>query len=207
MGIQLPQHRDELTVGSTLPTSAVLAELLPGHSRNSSGTSHSGSGSASGYGSLASQSQHSRQSSSGELGHFRSVLPFKYFLFYLFCFLPPCFRPFFLFVVSLRFCYLLNKKESWGKFFHIFVRLVFFVGFFSDSFLVPFVDPCCADVDFLRGLSVRRASPRFVYQSAVALAISLSPLLHRPSRWCQPKSWLVTYLPALAAVTVVDRKQ
>ncbi|XP_032779154.1 uncharacterized protein LOC116917687 isoform X1 [Daphnia magna] len=71
MGIQLPQHRDELTVGSTLPTSAVLAELLPGHSRNSSGTSHSGSGSASGYGSLASQSQHSRQSSSGELGHFR----------------------------------------------------------------------------------------------------------------------------------------
>ncbi|KZS21422.1 protein FAM102A isoform X2 [Daphnia magna] len=72
MGIQLPQHRDELTVGSTLPTSAVLAELLPGHSRNSSGTSHSGSGSASGYGSLASQSQHSRQSSSGELGHFRN---------------------------------------------------------------------------------------------------------------------------------------
>lgn len=49
-------------------------ELLPGHSRNSSGTSHSGSGSASGYGSLASQSQHSRQSSSGELGHFRSVM-------------------------------------------------------------------------------------------------------------------------------------
>ncbi|XP_059353518.1 uncharacterized protein LOC130692606 isoform X2 [Daphnia carinata] len=70
MGMQLAQHRDEVTVGSTLPTSAVLAELLPGHSRNSSGTSHSG-GSASGYGSLASQSQHSRQSSSGELGHFR----------------------------------------------------------------------------------------------------------------------------------------
>lgn len=46
-------------------------ELLPGHSRNSSGTSHSGSGSASGYGSLNSHSQHSRQSSSGELGHFR----------------------------------------------------------------------------------------------------------------------------------------
>lgn len=61
----------ELGIGSS---SAVLAELLPGHSRNSSGTSHSGtSGSASGYGSLASQSQHSRQSSSGELGHFRSV--------------------------------------------------------------------------------------------------------------------------------------
>ncbi|KAK4019712.1 hypothetical protein OUZ56_001723 [Daphnia magna] len=75
MGIQLPQHRDELTVGSTLPTSAVLAELLPGHSRNSSGTSHSGSGSASGYGSLASQSQHSRQSSSGELGHFSHTSP------------------------------------------------------------------------------------------------------------------------------------
>ncbi|KAI9564235.1 hypothetical protein GHT06_007973 [Daphnia sinensis] len=71
MGMQLGQHRDEVTVGPTLPTSAVLAELLPGHSRNSSGTSHSGSGSASGYGSLASQSQHSRQSSSGELGHFR----------------------------------------------------------------------------------------------------------------------------------------
>ncbi|KAK4019711.1 hypothetical protein OUZ56_001723 [Daphnia magna] len=80
MGIQLPQHRDELTVGSTLPTSAVLAELLPGHSRNSSGTSHSGSGSASGYGSLASQSQHSRQSSSGELGHFRILgKVFSYF--------------------------------------------------------------------------------------------------------------------------------
>lgn len=55
-------------------SAAPLNELLPGHSRNSSGTSHSGSGSASGYGSLASQSQHSRQSSSGELGHFRSVL-------------------------------------------------------------------------------------------------------------------------------------
>ncbi|XP_046643512.1 uncharacterized protein LOC124328730 isoform X1 [Daphnia pulicaria] len=71
---QQPQpHRDSesFVVGSSLPTSAVLAELLPGHSRNSSGTSHSGSGSASGYGSLASQSQHSRQSSSGELGHFR----------------------------------------------------------------------------------------------------------------------------------------
>ncbi|XP_046643513.1 protein FAM102A-like isoform X2 [Daphnia pulicaria] len=72
---QQPQpHRDSesFVVGSSLPTSAVLAELLPGHSRNSSGTSHSGSGSASGYGSLASQSQHSRQSSSGELGHFRN---------------------------------------------------------------------------------------------------------------------------------------
>ena len=54
-------------------SSAAMAELLPGHSRNSSGTSHSGSGSASGYGSLNSQSQHSRQSSNGELGHFRSV--------------------------------------------------------------------------------------------------------------------------------------
>ena len=86
MGLQHVQqqpHRDsESLVGSSLPTSAVLAELLPGHSRNSSGTSHSGSGSASGYGSLASQSQHSRQSSSGELGHFRLVsfylLPFDY---------------------------------------------------------------------------------------------------------------------------------
>lgn len=53
-------------------SSAAMAELLPGHSRNSSGTSHSGSGSASGYGSLNSQSQHSRQSSNGELGHFRN---------------------------------------------------------------------------------------------------------------------------------------
>lgn len=74
MGSQhVQQPHQELPIGSSLSSSAVLAELLPGHSRNSSGTSHSGSGSASGYGSLASQSQHSRQSSSGELGHFRSV--------------------------------------------------------------------------------------------------------------------------------------
>lgn len=73
MGSQhVQQPHQELPIGS-LSSSAVLAELLPGHSRNSSGTSHSGSGSASGYGSLASQSQHSRQSSSGELGHFRLV--------------------------------------------------------------------------------------------------------------------------------------
>lgn len=74
MGSQhVQQPHQELPIGSSLSSSAVLAELLPGHSRNSSGTSHSGSGSASGYGSLASQSQHSRQSSSGELGHFRLV--------------------------------------------------------------------------------------------------------------------------------------
>ena len=75
---------------SGLPLSAVAVamaghELLPGHSRNSSGTSHSGSGSASGYGSLASQSQHSRQSSSGELGHFRSVSSVGFFLVTLRC--------------------------------------------------------------------------------------------------------------------------
>ena len=59
---------------------AAAAELLPGHSRSSSGTSHSGSGSASGYGSLNShnsQSQHSRQSSTGESGHFRSDVESK----------------------------------------------------------------------------------------------------------------------------------
>ena len=63
-------------------SSAAMAELLPGHSRNSSGTSHSGSGSASGYGSLNSQSQHSRQSSNGELGHFRLANFFHFFLFF-----------------------------------------------------------------------------------------------------------------------------
>ena len=73
---QQQQPHQEIPIGTALSSSSVLAELLPGHSRNSSGTSHSGSGSASGYGSLASQSQHSRQSSSGELGHFRLAFVF-----------------------------------------------------------------------------------------------------------------------------------
>lgn len=167
MGMQHAQHRDEVTIGSTLPTSAVLAELLPGHSRNSSGTSHSGSGSASGYGSLASQSQHSRQSSSGELGHFRSVFYRYYYTPHSsFCFCSPCF---FHFGFRVLFCSIIHY----------------------------------ADVDFLHGLYGRRASPSCVYLSAVALASSISPLLHRPSHSYQPKSLLVTHLPAAAA----DRKQ
>ncbi|XP_046669803.1 protein FAM102B isoform X4 [Homalodisca vitripennis] len=46
-------------------------DAAPGHSRNSSNTSQLSKGS--GYGSLNSQSQHSRQSSSGDSGHIRSV--------------------------------------------------------------------------------------------------------------------------------------
>jgi hypothetical protein len=68
-----PEAVTGLAAGTTTLSAAAGVELLPGHSRNSSSTSHSGSGSASGYGSLNSQSLHSRQSSTGELGHFRFV--------------------------------------------------------------------------------------------------------------------------------------
>ena len=68
-----PEAVAGLAAGTTTLSAAAGVELLPGHSRNSSSTSHSGSGSASGYGSLNSQSLHSRQSSTGELGHFRFV--------------------------------------------------------------------------------------------------------------------------------------
>jgi len=67
-----PEAVTGLAAGTTTLSAAAGVELLPGHSRNSSSTSHSGSGSASGYGSLNSQSLHSRQSSTGELGHFRN---------------------------------------------------------------------------------------------------------------------------------------
>ncbi|XP_046669804.1 protein FAM102B isoform X5 [Homalodisca vitripennis] len=46
-------------------------DAAPGHSRNSSNTSQLSKGS--GYGSLNSQSQHSRQSSSGDSGHIRNA--------------------------------------------------------------------------------------------------------------------------------------
>ena len=121
--VQQPHRDSESTVGSSLPTSAVLAELLPGHSRNSSGTSHSGSGSASGYGSLASQSQHSRQSSSGELGHFRLVLSRHCLVLYFSFahFLPPI--PFLLYI---------TKKNKLREFFCLcFFVFCFFVWGFS----------------------------------------------------------------------------
>lgn len=184
---QQPQpHRDSesFVVGSSLPTSAVLAELLPGHSRNSSGTSHSGSGSASGYGSLASQSQHSRQSSSGELGHFRLVL------------LPFFVNPFLVFffwstsAFSVHFVLL-----SWGIVFLIFVLFAgLFFFFFSLVHLSIVVG--WATVDFRRGQSGLRASPSCVCLSAAALASSLCPLWHRPTG---PLPTLLPHLPASAA--------
>lgn len=181
MGSQLVQQQphQEVPIGSALSSSAVLAELLPGHSRNSSGTSHSG-GSASGYGSLASQSQHSRQSSSGELGHFRSV-----FLFYDHVCLStfplvvvltgwPLPLPTWLVVVVVE----LLLSVFLPSVVVVVVLLVVwalnvFLFFCLHNFLVsplPFFvhlsDAAC--VDFRPGLSGRHASPSFVCLSAEA---------------------------------------
>ena len=191
--VQQPHRDSETLVGSSLPTSAVLAELLPGHSRNSSGTSHSGSGSASGYGSLASQSQHSRQSSSGELGHFRLAL----FLFFLFS-TSSAFLPF-----------RVTKKRALGDSFSyvcsfcLGLFFLFFVWSICRSLLV-------ATVDFRPGQSGLRASPSCVCLSAAALASSLSPFWPRPS--CRPTGRLPTLLPRLpasaeSALAVTDRKR
>lgn len=147
MGI--PPHQElPVPASSSLATTAVPAELLPGHSRNSSGTSHSGSGSASGYGSLASQSQHSRQSSSGELGHFR-------FFFLIF----------FLLLLHLhRVTYPLNDAQDDDRF-----AFVFFVCFFFLFGCFPFSKSPRAPEkkDFLLGPFGRHASPSCVYLSAV----------------------------------------
>ena len=190
--VQQPHRDSESLVVSSLPTSAVLAELLPGHSRNSSGTSHSGSGSASGYGSLASQSQHSRQSSSGELGHFRLVLSRHCLVLYFSFahFLPPI--PFLLFI----------KKKVAGFFCLFFFCFFFFLFFFCLGFFVVVHLSILIRtiVDFRPGQSGHHASPSCVYLSAVALATILSPLWHRPSCSCRPTGLLPTLLPHLPAL-------
>ena len=189
--VQQPHRDSESLVGSSLPTSAVLAELLPGHSRNSSGTSHSGSGSASGYGSLASQSQHSRQSSSGELGHFRLVLSRHCLVFFCIFLLHISFLPFHFF------CSLKKKLREFFCLCFFFCFFFFCLGFFVVVHLSILIRTI---VDFRPGQSGRHASPSCVYLSAVALATILSPLWHRPSCSCRPTGLLPTLLPHLPAL-------
>ena len=179
---QQQQPHQEIPIGTALSSSSVLAELLPGHSRNSSGTSHSGSGSASGYGSLASQSQHSRQSSSGELGHFRLAFVFLCAHFSAYCRVDRM-------VVASLLIWLLLYSLLFVSFFSFSFRcclfdlgLCFFFFFFFClheffgfplPFFVHLTDAAC--VDFRPGPSGRHASPSFACLSAEALA-SLAPL-------------------------------